>query len=130
MTQKKEIRVPGLAEPLSHYTDVVVHGDLVFVSGCIAVDGNGALVGEGDVVQQTRVALENLGNSLAAAGSGFDQVLKVTVYLTDINARNAINPVRIEFFGESRPASTLVEISALALPGAEVEIEAVAAIRA
>ncbi len=130
MTQKKEIRVPGLAAPLSHYTDVVVHGDLVFVSGCIAVDGNGALVGEGDVVQQTRVALENLGKSLAAAGSGFEQVLKVTVYLTDINARTAINPVRIEFFGDSRPASTLVEISALALPGAEVEIEAVAAIRA
>jgi 2-iminobutanoate/2-iminopropanoate deaminase len=92
-----------------------VHGDLIFVSGCISVDADGALVGAGDVMQQTRVSLENLGKSLAAAGSGFDQVLKVTVYLTDINARTVINPVRVEFFGDSRPASTLVQISALAL---------------
>jgi 2-iminobutanoate/2-iminopropanoate deaminase len=129
MTKRQEIRVADLAEPLSHYTDVVVHGDLAFISGCIAVNADGKLVGAGDVVTQTRVCLENLAKALAAAGSGFEDVLKVTVYLTDINARTSINPVRVEFFGDSRPASTLVQICALAVKGAEVEIEAVAAIR-
>ena len=60
------------------------------------------------------------------AGATFADVLKVTVYLTDINDRPLINPVRQEFFGASGRASTLVEVSALAIPGAKVEIEAVA----
>jgi 2-iminobutanoate/2-iminopropanoate deaminase len=55
-------------------------------------------------------------------------VAKVTVYLTDIDDRPRINPVRREFFGETRPASTLVEVSRLAIPGAKVEIEAVAVV--
>ena len=59
-------------------------------------------------------------------GATFADVLKVTVYLTDISDRPLINPVRQEFFGSTRPASTLVQVSALAIPGAKVEIEAVA----
>jgi 2-iminobutanoate/2-iminopropanoate deaminase len=126
--ERREIRVDGLAEPLSHYTDVVVHGDLAFVSGCLAVDGRGRLVGDGDVVEQARQSLENLGLALRAVGCSFGDVLKVTVYLTDIADRTRINPVRQEFFGPTRPASTLVQVSALAVPGAAVEIEAVAAV--
>jgi 2-iminobutanoate/2-iminopropanoate deaminase len=126
--ERREIRVDGLAEPLSHYTDVVVHGDLAFVSGCLAVDERGQLVGDGDVVEQTRQSLENLGLALRAVGCSFGDVLKVTVYLTDIADRIRINPVRQEFFGPTRPASTLVQVSALAVPGAAVEIEAVAAV--
>jgi reactive intermediate/imine deaminase len=127
--ERREIRVEGMAEPLSHYTDVVVYGDLAFVSGFVPVDGEGRLVGEGDVVAQTRQVLANLGAALEAAGSSFADVLRVTVYLTDIADRTRINPVRQEFFGDARPASTLVQISALAVPGARVEIEAVAAVR-
>jgi 2-iminobutanoate/2-iminopropanoate deaminase len=123
--ERREIRVDGLPEPLSHYTDVVVHGDLAFVSGCLAVDERGQLVGDRDVVEQTRQSLENLGLALRAVGCSFGDVLKVTVYLTDIRDRGLINPVRRQSFGESRPASTLVEVSALALPGMKVEIEAV-----
>jgi len=70
--------------------------------------------------------LANLGAVLAAAGATFADVVKVTVYLTDIADRVRINPVRQEVFGEARPASTLVEVSALAVPGAKLEIEAVA----
>jgi 2-iminobutanoate/2-iminopropanoate deaminase len=128
MSVREEIRVPGQPEPISHYTDAVRAGDLLFVSGCVPVDSEGKLVGGGDVVAQTRQALENVGRVLEAAGMTFADVAKVTVYLTDIDDRPRINPVRREFFGEIRPASTLVEVSRLAIPGAKVEIEAVAVV--
>jgi 2-iminobutanoate/2-iminopropanoate deaminase len=125
---REEIRVPGQPEPISHYTDAVRAGDLLFVSGCVPVDSEGKLVGGGDVVAQTRQALENVGRVLEAAGVTFADVAKVTVYLTDVDDRPRINPVRREFFGETRPASTLVEVRRLAIPGAKVEIEAVAVV--
>jgi reactive intermediate/imine deaminase len=125
---RAEIRVDGLAEPLSHYTDAVRAGDLLFVSGLVAVDGDGNLVGGDDVVAQTRQVFENMQAILAAAGCGFEDVVKVTIFLTDIDDRPAINPVREEVFGGARPASTLVEVTRLAVPGARVEIEAVAVV--
>ncbi len=128
MSRREEIRVPGQAEPISHYTDAVRAGDLLFVSGCVPVDGEGRLVGGDDVVAQARQVLVNVGAVLAAAGATFADVVKVTVYLTDIADRAAINPVRQEVFGETRPASTLVEVSALAIPGAKLELDAVALI--
>jgi len=123
---REEIRVPELAEPLSHFTDAVRAGNLLFVSGFVPVDGAGRLVGGDDVVAQVRQVFANLGAVLAAAGATFADVVKVTVYLTDIGDRARINPVRQEIFGDSRPASTLVEVSALVVPGAKVEIDAVA----
>jgi 2-iminobutanoate/2-iminopropanoate deaminase len=126
VSPREEIRVPGLAEPISHYTDAVRAGDLLFVSGFVPVDGEGHLVGGDDVVAQTRQVLANLAAVLAAAGATFADVVKVTVYLTDIEDRARINPVRQEIFGDTRPASTLVEVSALSTPGAKVEIDAVA----
>jgi 2-iminobutanoate/2-iminopropanoate deaminase len=128
MSTRKEIRVAELAEPISHYTDAVRAGDLLFVSGFVPVDGEGRLVGGDDVVAQARQVLANLGAVLAAVGATFADVVKVTVYLTDIADRARINPVRQEVFGQTRPASTLVEVSALAVPGAKLEIEAVALI--
>jgi 2-iminobutanoate/2-iminopropanoate deaminase len=123
---REEIRVPGLAEPISHYTDAVVSDGLVFVSGCVPVDGAGELVGGDDVVAQARQVFANVGAVLAAAGATFADVLKVTLYLTDIGDRRAIDAVRREVFGPVRPASTLVEVSRLAIPGARLEVEAVA----
>ena len=126
MIERQEYRVDALAEPISHYTDAVRAGDLLFVSGFVPVDGDGRVVGGDDVVAQTRQVFANIGRVLAAAGTTFDQVVKVTVYLTEIGDRARINPVRQEIFGDSRPASTLVEVSALVVPGAKVEIDAVA----
>jgi len=126
---REEIRVAGQAEPISHYTDAVRVGDLVFVSGCVPVDADGRLVGGDDVVEQARQTFANVGAVLAAAGSSFADVAKVTVFLTDVDDRARINPVRQEVFGESRPASTLVEVSRLAIPGAKIEVEAVAVVR-
>jgi reactive intermediate/imine deaminase len=123
---REEIRVEGLAEPISHFTDAVRAGNLLFVSGVVAVDADGNLVGGDDVVAQARQVLENLGRVLAAAGCGFEDVVKVTIFLTDVDDRPRINPLRQEMFGQARPASTLVEVPRLAVPGAKVEIEAVA----
>jgi 2-iminobutanoate/2-iminopropanoate deaminase len=123
---RREIRVDGLAEPISHFTDAVQAGGLLFVSGVVAVDGEGRLVGGEDVVAQTRQVFENMRTVLAAAGCGFEDVVKVTVFLTDVDDRPLINPVRQEVFGASRPASTLVEVSRLAVEGAKVEVDAVA----
>ncbi|MGZ8783504.1 MAG: RidA family protein [Gaiellaceae bacterium] len=125
---RREIRVDGLAEPISHYTDAVVAGGLLFISGLVGVDARGALVGGDDVAAQARQVFANMRVVLAEAGCGFEDVVKVTVYLTDVDDRPKINPVRQEVFGEARPASTLVEVSGLAVPGAKVEIEAVALI--
>ena len=127
MSGREEIRVAGQALPISHYTDAVRAGNLLFVSGCVPVDGDGRLVG-GDVVAQARQVFANIGDVLAAGGASFADVVKVTVYLIDIDDRARINPVREEVFGETRPASTLVEVSALAVPGAKLEVEAVALI--
>jgi 2-iminobutanoate/2-iminopropanoate deaminase len=123
---RQEIRVEALAEPISHYTDAVRAGDLLFVSGCVPVDGTGALVGGDDVIAQARRVFANIGAVLTEAGCSFVDVVKVTVYLTDIADRTRINTVREEVFGDARPASTLVEVSRLAIPGARLEIEAVA----
>jgi 2-iminobutanoate/2-iminopropanoate deaminase len=128
MSDREEFRVEALAEPLSHYTDAVRVGDLLFLSGVVPVDSEGRLVGEGDIVEQTRQVFRSIGEVLAAAGAGFADVAKVTVFLTDVDDRARINPVRQEFFGAARPTSTLVEISRLAVPGALIEVECVARI--
>ena len=123
--ERQEFRVAGLAAPLSHYTDAVRFGNILFVSGLTAHDAKGQLVGGADSAKQTRQILMNLKLVLDAAGATMADVLKVTVFLTNIDDRAAINPVRQEFFGSARPASTLIEVSRLALPEMKVEIEAV-----
>jgi 2-iminobutanoate/2-iminopropanoate deaminase len=123
---REEIRVEGLAEPISHFTDAVLSGDLLFVSGVVAVDGEGRLVGGDDVVAQARQVFANMRAVLSAAGCGFEDVVKVTVFLTDMDDRPKINPVRQEVFGSTRPASTLVEVVRLAVEGAKIEVEAIA----
>jgi 2-iminobutanoate/2-iminopropanoate deaminase len=128
MARRKEIRVTELADPISHYTDAVLAGGLLFLSGAIAVDGEGRLVGGDDVVAQARQVFANLEAVLAAAGAGFGDVVKVTVYLTDVDDRAAVNELRKERFGAARPASTLIEVSRLAVPGARIEVDAVAVV--
>ena len=123
--KRREVMVEGLAEPISHYADAVVAGDTLYVSGIVPVDASGAVVGD-DVVAQARQVFAIMERVLAATGATPADVVKVTVYLLDIDDRPLINPVRQEFFGDTRPASTLVEVSRLAVPGARLEIEAIA----
>jgi 2-iminobutanoate/2-iminopropanoate deaminase len=122
------IRAKGLAEPISHYTDVVVAGPgrTIYVSGCGSTDESGKLVGRGDITAQTRKTLDNMKVALAAAGATLADVVKVTVYLGNVEDRQKVNEVRKEYFGAARPASTLIEISRFAIDGMLIEIEAVA----
>ena len=123
----RRIRLSGqLAEPIGHYTDGVEAGGFLYVAGMLPLDANGDLVGVGDVVRQTEQVLDNVGHVLRAAGVTFDDVVRVGVYLLNMADRPAVNTVRRRYFGDARPAATLVEVSALALPDALVEIEAVA----
>ncbi len=125
---RQEYRVEGLPNAISHYTDAVRFGDLLFVSGVAPLNGSDQLVGKDDVVAQTRQVFVNLGKILAAAGASFADVLKVTVFLLDVEDRKVINPIRKEYFGSALPASTLIGIRELAIPGMKIEIEAVVGI--
>jgi reactive intermediate/imine deaminase len=124
--QRQEILLAELGEPISHYTHAVRFGNLLFISGIAPVDGEVQLVGGDDVVAQTQQVLANLRRVLSEVRLVPADVLKVTVFLTDIADRARINPARQAFFGNARPASTLVEVSGLAIPGMKVEIEAIA----
>jgi 2-iminobutanoate/2-iminopropanoate deaminase len=125
---REEFMVRGMSEPVSHFTHVVRAGRIVFVSGCVATDGDGRLVGGSDIVAQTRQVHENIKRCLTAAGATFADICKVTVFLRNIGDREKVNTVRKEYFGAARPASTLVEISRLVRDEYLIEIEATAVI--
>jgi 2-iminobutanoate/2-iminopropanoate deaminase len=120
--------VPGMSEPVSHFTHVVRAGRIVFVSGCVATDAQGRVVGGSDIVAQARQVHENIKRCLGAAGATFADICKVTVFLRNINDREKVNTVRKEYFGAHRPASTLVEISRLVRDDYLIEIEATAVV--
>lgn len=123
---RTEIRATELAPPVSHYTDAVRAGDFVFLSGMAALDRDGNVLAKGDVVQQTRHTMEAIKTVLRKVGGTFEDIVKVTVYLKNVQDRARINPIREEYFGRSRPASVLVEVSELFLPDLLVEIDSIA----
>ena len=101
-------------------------GDSIYVSGQISIDPEGNVVGKGDMKAQTRQALENVKTVLQVAGASMDDVVKVTVYVTDISRLLETHEVRAEYFSDPPPASTGIEIKALAFPDLLIEIEAIA----
>ena len=123
---KERFYAPDLPEPISHFADAVRAGNLLCISGIVSVDRDGNPLGVGDAAEQTRVILENMKALLAMNGATFEDVVKVVVYLRNIEDREKINPVRQRYFGEARPASTLVEINKLVRPEYLVEIDAIA----
>jgi reactive intermediate/imine deaminase len=109
------------------YSHAVHAAGLIFVSGQVAFDADGSVVGVGDIGEQARQAFRNLGAVLEAAGSSFADVVKLTYFVRDIDAVGAIRAARDEFVDTaSPPASTLVEVSRLFVPDLLIEIEAVA----
>lgn len=117
----ERIMVPDIMEPVSHYCHVVRAAPNVWVSGLVGMNADGSV--PGTTVEQFDLAMDVMEKCLRAAGAGAHDVVKVQVFLTDISERASINPRRVEFFGEHRPASTLVEVSALVDPRLTVEIE-------
>jgi reactive intermediate/imine deaminase len=122
---RKEFSIPGLNPPISHYCDAVAFGNLLFISGIGPLDSNLKVIGGDDVAAQAEAVFSAMEKVLKVAGASFADVLKVTVYLTNVDDRTRINPVRQRYFGAAKPASTLIEVSRLAIPGMKVEVEAV-----
>ena len=115
--------------PYCHGTQVSLsEADLIFASGQVAQDAKGNTVGKGDIVLQTEQVLKNLQNVLEASGASLADVVKVTVFLRNMEHRNAVAEVRKRFFKDNLPASTLVEVSKLAHQDWLIEIEAVAVV--
>ena len=123
MSGIQRIRLEGvLPPPVSHYCDAVRAGDVLYISGMVAMDRDGRVVGVGDAARQTEQIFENIAKVLAHAGADASRVTSVLIHLTDMADRVRINPVRIRFFGEHRPASTLVQVPALVHPDLRVEV--------
>lgn len=102
-------------------------GNLVFTTGQIPVDPKTGKLVNGDIKEQTRMAIENIKAILKEADATLEDVVKVTVFIVDINQAPLLNEIYTEYFSDIRPARSLVEVTGLAL-GAELEIEAIAAV--
>lgn len=123
---KQIVRSPDVVEGKGPYSQCTRVGDLLFVSGQVAWDAQGNVVGKGDVAAQARRCFEQIRSLVAAAGGTLDDVVKVNMYLTDISHARLIRPVREEFFRAPYPAWTTVAVKDLVQPELLVEIEAIA----
>lgn len=126
---KQIINPTTMAPPTGYSYAVKKSGTPVFISGQVALDSAGKLVGEGDIAAQTEQAFQNLRTVVEACGGTIDDIVKITVFVTDVAYRPAVAAARQRFFpGGQYPASTYLVVSALAVPPLLVEVEAVAMI--
>jgi 2-iminobutanoate/2-iminopropanoate deaminase len=127
MSLLKRITSREVAEPPpKSFSQCLVAGDTIYVSGQLARLEDGSVGGDGSMLSQATIALGRIKALLEAAGASMDDVAKLTIYVTDITKRPEINEARQKFFTGDFPTSTLVEVSALAGPGLLIEIEAIA----
>jgi enamine deaminase RidA (YjgF/YER057c/UK114 family) len=130
-TKLTHIAAPDGVAPGMGYTHVVIgSGRLAALSGQVALDARGEVIGAGDPAAQARQVFDNLRRCLAAAGAAFGDVIKLTYYVTDVGYLPAIRAVRDEYVDTERPpASTAVQVAALFRPELLLEVEAFAFIR-
>ncbi|MFF1450112.1 RidA family protein [Streptomyces sp. NPDC058274] len=130
MSELIRIPAPDGVAPAAAYTHVVMGtGRFVAVSGQLALDEDGKLVGEGDPAAQARQVFENLRRCLAAAGATFDDVVKLTFFVTDMAHMPAIRAARDAHLSPDRlPAASAVQVAALVRPEFLMEIEAYAVV--
>jgi reactive intermediate/imine deaminase len=128
--QIKRTNPPALSTPTgyTHVVEVAGAARTVYIAGQVAFDNNGQVVGKGDMKAQTEQVYKNLETALAAAGASFKDVVKMNTYVTDMSQAQVTRDVRARYFGETLPASTLVQVVALARPELMIEIEVIAAI--
>ena len=111
-------------EPIAGYSRLVRAGDIVAVSGTTATDERGVIVGAGQMYVQARQAMVNIRTALERVGLAMDHVIRTRMFVTDMNRFAEVARAHKEFFGESPPASTVVEVRRLANPDMMIEIEA------
>ena len=121
------IQSPNAPAPGGHYSQAVVHNGLVYVSGILPITPDGRKLADATIAEQTAQILANLDAILQAAGSRRENVLKVTVYVSDIQAWSTVNQLYTQFFGDHRPARSIVPVGPLHY-GLSIELEAVATV--
>ena len=123
----KPISTPNAPQPAGHYSQAVVHNGLVFVSGQLPIDPENGERILGSIEKQTEQVKKNVKAIPEAAGSSLDRVLKVTIYISDMELWGKVNSVYAEFFADHRPARAVVPTRELHY-GFKVEMEVIAAV--
>ncbi len=128
--KKSRINSSGFAERMGSYS----HGykvdlgntEIIFTTGQLALDKNGKVVAPNDIAAQTEFVFESLQKILKEANSSLDDVVKATIFVTDMDDFKLVSPIRNKYFKISKPVSTLIEVSKLVTEGCKVEIEVIA----
>lgn len=123
--KKQPIHPPGAAKPLAPYTPAIEHNGIVYLSGQIALKGDSGELAMGSIEEETTQVMENIGILLRAAGLGYDDLLKVTVLLSDMSHYGAVNMVYGSYFKEVPPAREAFAVKGLPR-GVNVEISGIA----
>lgn len=123
MPQRTNVASGAPWEEVVGYSRAVRVGDLVFVAGTTATDERGRVVGDGDARAQTIYALNKIEAALQSAGARLSDVVRTRMYVTDMARWEEVGRAHGEFFGNVRPAATMVEVSRLIAPGLLIEIE-------
>jgi reactive intermediate/imine deaminase len=128
--QVKRTNPPALSKPTgyTHIVEVTGPAKTIYISGQIAFDKDGKVVGAGDMKAQAEQVFKNLQAALDAAGAKFSDVVKMNSYITDMSKIQAVRDVRARYFGEVTPASTFVQVAGLVRPDLLLEIEIVAVV--
>jgi 2-iminobutanoate/2-iminopropanoate deaminase len=128
--QVKRTNPPTLSKPTgyTHIVEVSGAAKMVYISGQIAFDTNGNVVGAGDMKAQAEQVFKNLNAALTAAGAKFSDIVKMNTYITDMDKAPAVREVRARYFGDTTPASTFVKVAGLVRPELMLEIEVIAAV--
>jgi 2-iminobutanoate/2-iminopropanoate deaminase len=128
--QVKRANPPTLSVPTgyTHIVEISGPGRTIYISGQIALDKDGKLVGEGDMKGQAEQVFKNMQLALQAAGAKLSDVVKMNSYITDISKIQAVRDVRTRYLGDTLPASTFVEVKGLVRPDLLLEIEVIAVV--
>ena len=128
--QVKRTNPPALSKPTgyTHIVEVTGPNKTIYISGQIAYDKEGKLVGAGDMQAQAEQVFKNLEAALTAAGAKFSDVVKMNSYITDMSKIQAVRDVRAMYFKDVSPASTFVQVAGLVRPELLLEVEVIAVV--
>lgn len=130
MNNISKINPVSMKQPTKAYSNGILvpigNANLLFVTGQVAQDDNGQVVAPNDFAEQTRFIFNQIGKILKDADMTYDDVVKAQIFLTDMGQSSKVSAIRDEFFANSKPASTMVEINKLVKPECCVEIEVIA----